>query len=83
MKFERTVKQEVDVATLHASIGVRYWEDASVNGIDEDDENTTMPLIRDGDGLQHMAGHVAAAVAWPVWIIWAAVDMSRKGDDDE
>ena len=48
MKFERTIKQEVDVATLHASIGVRYWEDASVNGIDEDDENTTMPLIRDG-----------------------------------
>ena len=39
--------------------------------------------LRDGDGLQHMAGHVAAAVAWPVWIIWAAVDMSRKGDDDE
>ena len=39
--------------------------------------------LRDGDGLQHMAGHVAAALAWPVWIIWAAVDMSRKGDDDE
>ena len=39
--------------------------------------------LRDGEGLQHMAGHVAAAVAWPVWIIWAAVDMSRKGDDDE
>mgnify|MGYP003515328935 FL=1 len=39
--------------------------------------------LRDGEGLQHMAGHVAAAVAWPVWIIWAAVEMSRKGDDDE
>ena len=39
--------------------------------------------LRDGEGLQHMAGHVAAAVIWPVWIIWAAVDMSRKGDDDE
>ena len=39
--------------------------------------------LRDGEGLQHMAGHVAAAVAWPVWIIWAAVDMRRRGDDDE
>ena len=40
--------------------------------------------IRDGEGLQHMAGHVAAAVAWPVWIIWALIDMRRRnGDDDE
>ena len=45
MKFERTIKQEVDVTTLRASMGVRYWEDASVNGVDEDDENPAMPLI--------------------------------------
>ena len=48
MKFDRTIKQEVEVATLHASIGVRYWEDASVNGVDEDGDNPTMPLICDG-----------------------------------
>ncbi len=38
--------------------------------------------IRDGEGLRHMAGHVAAAVAWPVWIIWALVDLRRKNGDD-
>lgn len=27
------VKQEVDLKTLHVSAGVRYWEDAEVNGI--------------------------------------------------
>lgn len=48
MKFERTIKQEVEVTTLHASLGVRYWEDASVNGATDDGDEPSMPLVRDG-----------------------------------
>lgn len=48
MKFERIVKQEVEVVSLHADIGVRYFEDASVNGIDEEDDAPKMPLISGG-----------------------------------
>lgn len=48
MIFDRAVKQQVEVATLHASIGVRYWEDASVNGTTDDHDAPAMPLIRDG-----------------------------------
>lgn len=48
MIFEREVKQQVEVTTLHASIGVRYWEDASVNGMTDDEDDPAMPLIRDG-----------------------------------
>lgn len=48
MKFKRLVEVETEVTHLLADMGVRYWEDASVNGSDEDDENPTIPL-RSGD----------------------------------
>lgn len=32
-----TIKQEVDVKTLQVEAGVRYWEDATVNGIEDVD----------------------------------------------
>lgn len=41
------VKKEVPVKYLHANCGVRYWEDANVNGI-EDTDGTLIPC-RDGD----------------------------------
>ena len=44
MKFKRLVEVETEVTHLLADMGVRYWEDASVNGNDEDDENPTIPL---------------------------------------
>ncbi len=38
------VTQDVPVKYLNASMGVRYWEDGKVNGIDDDDSNPKMPL---------------------------------------
>ena len=51
MKITLTVKQEVDVKTLRVAAGVRYWNDATVNGVeggDDDDFDPGIPL-RDGD----------------------------------
>ena len=39
---------EVSVVFLKAECGVRYWEDAEVNGKQEDDDNPTIPC-RTGD----------------------------------
>jgi len=46
MKFERLVWQTVDVKFLKAECGVRYWEDATVNGIDDED-GTLIPCRED------------------------------------
>lgn len=45
IKVKKTI--EVTVKTLKVKAGARYWEDATVNGI-EDSEGTLMPFI-DGD----------------------------------
>lgn len=45
MKF--TTKKEVEVVAIRAHLGVRYWENAEVNGV-EDTDGTLIPL-RDGD----------------------------------
>ncbi|WP_313522620.1 hypothetical protein [Shinella sp.] len=41
-----SIKQTVehDVKFLRADCGVRYWEDGAVNGVDDDDDNPTMPF---------------------------------------
>lgn len=51
MKFKRIVKQQVDVATLRAAMGVRFWEHASVNGVDEQEDAPTIPFAK-GDVWQ-------------------------------
>lgn len=38
-KIKQKVKIEVDLKTLHVRAGVRYWEDATVNGIEDTDGN--------------------------------------------
>ncbi len=40
MKFTVTKKVEVEVAKLFCVMGVRYWEDAEVNGVQEGDDPT-------------------------------------------
>jgi len=47
MKAEISVKKEVEIKTLEVKAGVRYWEDAEVNGVD-DDMGDLIPC-RDGD----------------------------------
>jgi len=42
MKRTIKVEKEVDIKTLHVQANVRYWEDATVNGV-EDEEGTLMP----------------------------------------
>ena len=44
MKIELTVKKEFEVKTLLIDAGVRYWEDASVNGVDDENGNL-MPCV--------------------------------------
>jgi len=47
MKHTIQIEQEVEVTHLKVSAGVRYWEDATINGI-RDEEGTLTPL-RHGD----------------------------------
>lgn len=47
MKAEIRIKKEVDIKTLLVEAGVRYWEDATVNGIE--DENGDLIPCRIGD----------------------------------
>lgn len=47
MKITVIEPRDVDVAYLQADCGVRYWEDAKVNGT-EDTDGTLIPC-RDGD----------------------------------
>ena len=50
MKIELTVKKEFEVKTLLIDAGVRYWEDSTVNGVD--DENGDLIPCKSGDRWQ-------------------------------
>lgn len=41
MKFTKQVETEVEVVSIRAEMGVRYWNDATVNGVEgrDDDED--------------------------------------------
>jgi len=47
MKAIVKIKKEVDIKTLHVEAGVRYWEDGTVNDVD-DEAGDLMPC-REGD----------------------------------
>lgn len=47
MKATLKIKKEVMLKTLEVKAGVRYWEDGTVNGVD--DENGDLIPCRDGD----------------------------------
>lgn len=47
-KITLTQKVEKSVKYLKAECGVRYWEDAFVNGEGDDDDNPRMPFAKDG-----------------------------------
>lgn len=43
-----TKKIEVEVTTIQVSAGVRYWEDSSVNGVEDTENGDNMPCVVDG-----------------------------------
>ncbi len=47
MTIKKTITQEIEVKTLHVEAVVRYWQDAYVNGV-TDEEGNLIPC-RDGD----------------------------------
>lgn len=48
MKFTKMVRKEFDAKKLQCKIDVRYWEDADVNGVRENEDVSTVPC-RVGD----------------------------------
>ncbi len=65
MKFSQMVKAETEVTHLIADMAPRYWEDAQVNGVDENDEAPTIPL-RDGDAWKLKIDLETGQIAgWP------------------
>lgn len=48
MRFSRRTSEEAKAALIVAEMAPRYWEDATVNGVPETDEDPKIPL-RDGD----------------------------------
>ena len=64
-KLAVNVTSEVPVKYLHAEMGVRYWEDAKVNGKDEIDKAPTIPLKR-GDTWEITVDLETGQIAhWP------------------
>lgn len=43
MKIELTVKKEFEVKTLQVEAGVRYWEDSTINGLNDDEKGSNIP----------------------------------------
>ena len=43
-EFTVSVLKQVPVTTLRAEMGVRYWEDGKVNGVEDNDNNPQMPM---------------------------------------
>lgn len=65
-----TVKKEVevDIKTLHISAGVRYWEDATVNGV-EDAEGNLIPC-RNGENWEPIVDvETGVIIDWPAGTI--------------
>lgn len=61
------IKQTVehDVKFLKADCGVRYWEDAEVNGVDDDDDNPTMPFASKGSWTPLIDIEAGVIIDWP------------------
>jgi len=49
MKFKIKKEVSVDIKTLHIRAGVRYWEDATVNGVEDTDGHLIPCRVIDND----------------------------------
>lgn len=56
---------EVDVKFLKADCGVRYWEDAEVNGVEDDENKPAMPFASKDSWCPIIDIEAGAIVDWP------------------
>jgi hypothetical protein len=65
MKFTTTQNVEKEVTHLRASLGVRYWEDAAVNGVEENNDDPKIPLRDDGRWILAIDLTTGQIANWP------------------
>ena len=63
VKVKKTVEQEVRY--LSAVCGVRYWEDADINGVADDDDNPIMPFANGEEWSITIDLETGAIENWP------------------
>lgn len=49
MKVKMRIEREFDIKTLKVKAGVRYWEDSTLNGVEDDETNPKMPFVENGN----------------------------------
>lgn len=64
MKIELTIKKEYEVKHLQATVEVRYWEDATVNGV-EDSEGNLLPLRIGDNWCPKIEIETGKIIGWP------------------
>lgn len=67
MKATIKIKKEIDVKYLEIDANIRYWEDADVNGVDEQEDNPTIPFSDKVTGRWNLIVDVdsGSIVDWP------------------
>lgn len=67
MKATIKIKKEIDVQYLEIDAHVRYWEDADVNGVEEQEGNPTIPFSDKDTGHWNLTIDVESGkiVDWP------------------
>lgn len=62
-----TVKRDVklDVAYVQAECGVRYWEDATVNGVEDDNDDPKIPFVQGSTWQPLIELETGKIVGWP------------------
>ena len=63
--FFRTEAQSVPVKFLVAEMKVRYWEDASVNGVEETEEETQIPFKKNNMWTLKIELETGKILNWP------------------
>ena len=64
--IQQTITREVEVKYIRANCHVRYWEDASINGIEDDEDNPRMPCIKGDSWCPTIDLDEGVILDWPV-----------------
>lgn len=79
MKFSITETKDVDAKYLQVDAGVRYWEDGSVNGIEDDNDNPSIPFVSKGRWMPLIHLESGRISQWPSGV---TADVHYKVCDD-